>query len=139
MVERDAEVLGWSEGRLQLRALGSSCQGCSGCGGRCGLFDGPEASVLTLDLPSPEHAPWRAGERVRVSLDGTALRHAAVRGYGWPLLGLILGGGAGHGVALLAEWPSDPAALGGALLGTLLAFGVSKRARATLQPQVHRR
>lgn len=125
MAEREAEVLACGDGRLSLRLLGSACDGCvGGCGGRCNVFAGDGDGVIELDVPAGARHP--AGERLRVALDDAALRHAAWRGYGRVLLGLLAGAALGHALGRLLDVPPDLPSLAGLVLGTFLAARFSK-------------
>lgn len=126
MAERRAQVLAVADGELQLRLLGSACDGCvGGCGGRCSLFSGDAGQVLRLATPLA--GDYRVGQPLRLRLDDDALRRAAWRGYGRAWLGLLAG--AGLGAAIGAAWGrhADLLTLLGLLLGTFSAARFSKR------------
>lgn len=82
-----------------------------------------------LRLPRADfpHAP-RAGETWRLQLGDRELLQQSLRGYGAALLGLCAGALGGTLCAALLALPADAATATGALLGTLLALRVSKRA-----------
>ncbi|SDD36146.1 SoxR reducing system RseC family protein [Aquimonas voraii] len=123
MERRRALVLDSCPGRLRLRYT-AQCSGCGGCGGRCSVFLADASDVFELATP-PEVRTWRAGEAVEVELPSNLLLRQALLGYGLPLLGLL------GGAALASPWGNASAAAG-ALLGTLLAVHVSKRAAGKL-------
>lgn len=126
MAERRAQVLTVADGELQLRLLGSACDGCvGGCGGRCNLFSGDADQVFRLATPSArDYCP---GQQLRLQLDDATLRLAAWRGYGIAWLGLVAG--AGLGASIGAAWGrhADLLTLCGLLLGTFAAVRFSKR------------
>jgi hypothetical protein len=126
MAERRVQVLAVAGGELQLRLLGSACEGCvGGCGGRCNLFAGDADQVFHLAAPSV--GDFRVGQHLRLQLDDAGLRRAAWRGYGRVWLGLLAG--AGLGAAIGAFWGrhADLLTLLGLLLGTFSAARFSKR------------
>ena len=123
MERRRAVVLEAGDGRLRLRYT-AQCSGCGGCGGRCSVFLADASDVLELAEPG-EARVWRAGQAVEVELPSNLLLRQALLGYGLPLLGLM------GGAALASPWGNASAAAG-ALLGTLLAVWVSKRAAGQL-------
>ncbi len=129
MLERAAAVEAVDTTTIQLR-LAPTCSGCGGCGGRCGLFGSHGSGGETIELPRSccdDDAP-RVGDAVRVYLPSSALLVQARLGYGAPLLGLLAGALAAHGVASLLNLPPDLAAIGGAAAGTLSGLALSKRA-----------
>lgn len=130
MAERRASVVGVADDAVTLRAEGA-CSDCGGCGGRCSLFPDDQAGLLVLPLSRFATAP-RAGDALLLQVPEGWLARTAARGYGLPLLGLLIGGAAGHGACLLVQWPVDAGALVGAALGTLAAFTLSKGA----EPQI---
>jgi len=98
------------------------CSDCGGCGGRCQLFIVKDGQALRVSRAGLELIP---GEQVQLVLADTALSRQAWLGYGLPLFGLLVGAA--------ALQPLGNAAAGvGALLGTSLALGLSKRARRDL-------
>lgn len=125
MAEREAEVRSRRGNELGLVLLGSACEGCAGgCGGRCNLFAAGDDGVFRVVVE--DAADFLPGQRLRLRLDNEALRRAAWRGYGVALLGLLLGAGAGHGLARAFGGPADVFALIGLVLGTFLAARFSK-------------
>ncbi len=126
MAEREVLVCAVHDGRVQLRLLGSACDGCQGgCAGRCSLFATAEDGQLWLPLPAGDSAA--PGQRLRLQLDDQQLRRAAWRGYGWALLGLLLGAGLGSAAGLLLDRYANVLTLAGLLAGTFFAVQFSKR------------
>lgn len=83
----------------------------------------------TLRLPSAAFpCVPEPGQAWRLQLGDHELLQQSLRGYGAALLGLVGGAVAGHSSAVLSSLPIDAATAVGALLGTLLALRVSKRA-----------
>jgi len=121
VVAVDADAV-WIEARRQ-----SACGRCaarSGCGH--GLLDelrsGP---VVDLRLPrGASPATLAAGDQVVVGIDESALLRASLRVYGLPLLGLLLGAGAGDLVG-----GSDALAALGAGVGVLTGFLLARAFR----------
>ena len=107
-----------------LRRTGA-CSDCGGCGGRCNLFLSDEAAMLRLPA-SAFATPPVAGTAVTLVLEEGWLLRSAWRGYGLPLLGLLAGAAAGHGLASALGLAPDLPALLLALLGTFAAFRFSK-------------
>jgi positive regulator of sigma E activity len=112
---RLAQVTRVEPGWIELEPA-PACLDCSGCGGRCGLMMDGERSLRLAD----SGLRFSAGQCVHIELDSSALRDHAWHGYGWPLLGLLLG-------AALLQPLGNPAAAAGAVLGTSLALWCSKR------------
>jgi hypothetical protein len=127
VAERRVEVVAIHAEAVELRALGA-CSECGGCGGRCNWFrDAMPDDTLRLPGADFPRAP-RAGETWRLQLGDRALLQQSLRGYGAALLGLCAGALAGTSCAALFPLPVDAATATGALLGTLAALRVSKRA-----------
>ncbi len=89
------------------------CQEPGGCGGQ---------SLTQMFCSGPrqfrvENASGaQPGERVLVAVPDGAIREAAHRAYGWPIVALLFGGLTGQAVG------GDLAAMAGALLGLAAAF-----------------
>lgn len=133
MAEREAVVVAVERDGLRLRPAPQACSGCdSGCGGRCDLFRTDLSGELRL--PAPRGQSFASGDRVLLSLDDAQLRRAAFAGYGRALAGLVLGAGAGHGLAIATGWPADPLTLAGLVGGTCIALLRSKR--VALEPRL---
>lgn len=130
MAERQARVVAIHGDAVALRAL-AACSDCGGCGGRCNLFLDDGAGTLSIALQQFQRPP-APGEEVTLVLADGWLSRSAARGYGAPLLGLLAGAAAGHGLALLAQLPPDLPALAGAAAGTLASFTLSKG----VEPQI---
>lgn len=125
-VEREALVVRVGPGEAWVSPL-STCSACGGCGGRCDwLAEGSRSTGLRLPQALFAEPPV-AGQRVRLSWEAPALLAVALRAYGLPLAGLLLGAG---GAELLNDsfHFADLAVLAGALAGTLLGMALSKRA-----------
>lgn len=130
-VEREALVLRVGAAEAWVSPL-SACSGCGGCQGRCDWLqadpgDGGLRVPTTLFVEPP-----LPGQRVRLCWEAPALLATALRAYGFPLVGLLLGAG------LLAFLNSglrlgDAGVLLGALLGTLLGVRLSKPALAAMR------
>lgn len=127
MAERRVEVVAVERDSIELRALGA-CSECGGCGGRCSWFREtlPRGTLRVATTAFP-HTP-APGEAWRLQLGDRELLQQSLRGYGAALLGLSGGALAGHLGAVASSLPRDAATAIGALLGTLLALHVSKRA-----------
>lgn len=136
VVEREVEVVDVRADSVGLRLIGD-CRGCGGCSGRCGLLDSLDGRQARLH---PEAFPMQPapGEHWRLSLDESSLRSAAAWGYGLPLAGMLTGAALGSmvGWGLGSGW--DVATLLGAVAGTSLAFGQSKRLAPQAQPMASR-
>lgn len=130
MAERRAIVVGIDEGTVTLRAEGA-CTDCVGCAGRCSLFPDDRAGLVVLPASRFDSAP-RPGDALLLCVPDGWLARTALRGYGVPLLGLLLGAALGHAAGVSLQLPVDVAALAGAVLGTLAAFTLSKGA----EPQI---
>lgn len=136
MAERLARVVAVHAGVVWLQA-DAPCSDCGGCGGRCNLFaatasreppgssaHGPEGA---LQLPARAFGqPPSIGQQVVLELPGSWLATTALRGYGVPLLGMLAGAAGGHALGLAAQMAPDLPALAGAVLGTFMAFTLSK-------------
>lgn len=131
MAERSARVLRIDADGLVLGLDDDApCPGCEiGCRGRCNLF-APDAAGR-VDLAAADSvvpAGLRVGDRVRVGLDESRLRRAAMRGYGLALVALLTGAGIGHGLALAAIGQGlniDPD--GPTFLGMVVGLGLALR------------
>jgi positive regulator of sigma E activity len=124
--ERLARVDTVEAGHVQLQ-LAARCSSCSGCGGRCDLFDTRERSGrIALALAQFDATPV-PGTQVRLYLPEGALLGHARRGYAVPALGLLLGAVSGHALALSLNGDVDLWAVVFAAAGTLLGIGASKR------------
>lgn len=127
MAERRVEVVAVGSDAIELRALGA-CSECGGCGGRCNWFrEAMPGDSLRLP-PAVFSRPPAPGETWRLQLGDRELLQQSLRGYGAALFGLVGGALAGHGIAVAVTLPLDAATAAGALLGTLFALRVSKRA-----------
>lgn len=127
MAERRVEVVAVGSEAIELRALGA-CSECGGCGGRCRWFGDAQSGItLTLSSAAFPRTP-AAGEAWRLQLGDRELLQQSWRGYGAAWLGLTGGALAGYFGALLSSLPIDVGTALGAVLGTLLALRVSKRA-----------
>jgi hypothetical protein len=127
VAERRVEIVAVGREAVELRALGA-CSDCGGCDGRCRWF---RTALPDDGLRLPGSAfprPPAAGETWRLQLGDRELLQQALRGHGAALLGLICGALAGHIAAAASSLPLDAATAIGALLGTLLALRISKRA-----------
>lgn len=118
MPTRLAEVIRVESGSVHLR-LDAICADCGGCGGRCSLLMRADSSLITLSTDRSEGSVL-PGQRVQLQLDDSALLRQAWRGYGLPLLGLMLG------AAALQPLGNGAAAIG-ALCGTSLALALSRQ------------
>ncbi|MBP6626173.1 MAG: SoxR reducing system RseC family protein [Arenimonas sp.] len=126
MAEREVQVCAIQDGRVQLRLMGSACDGCQGgCAGRCSLFATNQDGLLWLPLAAGAAAA--PGQRLRLHLDDRQLRRAAWRGYGWAWLGLLAGAGLGSAAGWLLEGYANVFTLAGLLAGTFAAVRFSKR------------
>jgi len=125
MLERRCRVIQIDQGRALLRAEPGSCNGCIGCAGRCSLLpDGnAEISVSLTDVDGL----LRVDDWASLVMHESTLRKEALRGYGLPLTGLLLGAVLGYLIAERMEWQVDFATAAGAFAGTLLALSVSQR------------
>ena len=130
MAERRVEVLAVAADGVRVRLLGGACDGCLGCGGRCGLFAADVDGELTV---SPPASCVHRGQRLRLSIDDRRLRVAAWRGYGVAWLGMLLGAAVGRALAVFAPPHADALTLAGLVSGTFLAVAISKRHRADPQ------
>jgi positive regulator of sigma E activity len=124
--ERLARVDRVEAGQVQLQ-LATRCSDCTGCGGRCDLFDTRERSGRIALAMAQFDAPPIAGAQVRLYLPESALLAHARRGYAQPALGLVLGAVSGHALALSLNADVDLWAVLFAAAGTLLGIGASKR------------
>lgn len=122
MAERQLEVIATDAAGVDLRALGS-CSECRGCGGRCDLFP----TSFRLPRACFPHPP-QGGQRWRAVLGDREVLQQSLRGHGALLAGLVLGAAAGRAIALAGSLPPDAVTAVAALLGTLLALRLSKRA-----------
>ncbi len=132
VVERDIEVVDIGADSVGVRLIGD-CRGCGGCAGRCGLLDAVDGQHACLQREAFPDLP-ATGERWRLSLDESALRSAAVWGYGVPLAGMLAGGALGCLLGTVFESGINAATLLGAVAGTSLAFRWSKRAAPQALP-----
>ena len=128
---RPAWVVGVDDRYWHLQ-LAPSCHGCGGCAGNCevlGSIDRPMRLTRATQDPI-----LHVGVEVELVLSEASLLQQAWYGYGWPLLGMLIG------AALLNPFGSVAAALG-ALAGTLAAARISKRRamrHTFLRPQIRR-
>jgi hypothetical protein len=118
-IRRRARIGAAVDGRTPLEWTESTCRGCVGCAGRCGLF-ASGSDDATLWLPSDDvTAPQ--GSAVQVEVDGRALRRGAMRAYGLAVLLALAGAALGHRLG------DNVGALLGLLTGTFLAGRLTKR------------
>ncbi len=124
MAERHARVSAIDNGQLRLQLLDQQCSNCTiGCGGRCNVFVDPAA---TIDVPAPVGQAISIGQSVKILIDDSALASAALAGYGYALLGLLIGATIGYLLESSMQWP-NLSTLIGAGLGTFVAITFSKR------------
>lgn len=102
------------------------CQEKGGCGGQ-------HLTQMFCSAPKRYKVENRigalAGEHVRVAVEDGAVRTSANLAYGFPILGLLIGGVAGQVLA------GDPGAIGGALAGMLFVFVLVRR-RLVHRPEI---
>lgn len=102
------------------------CQEKGGCGGQ-------HLTQMFCSAPKRYRVENKigalAGEQVRVAVDEGALRTSANLAYGFPILGLVIGGIAGQALG------GDSGAIGGALAGLLLVFSLVRR-RLGQRPEI---
>lgn len=122
-------VVSTAPGTVLLRPVSAVCEGCSGCAGRCGLFAG-ESQQIALPVACVDGV-LDVGEGAILSLDPDALRREALRGYGRPLLGLLLGAALGAALASLFLLDANLTVAVSSALGTLAGLGGSKRGLAS--------
>lgn len=120
---RRARVLASAPDGLDVAWLESTCRGCGGCGGRCGLFAAPDGQPERLSVAA---SGLRPGDDIEVLVDARVLRRAAFRSYGLALLALLLGAGLGHLLGQATGFP-NAGALAGLMAGTFLAGRLTKR------------
>ena len=77
-----------------------------------------------------------AGERLRLSIDESMLRRAAIALYGRLLAGLLLGAAAGAGLASLGRDPIEWLVVVGAAAGTLVGLWRSQQVFRALVPRI---
>ncbi len=106
-VERSGEVIGFANGVAKIRLEQAS--GCSACGSRGSCASGNAAQQVIL-LPMPEHT--QLGDQLSVAMPSSALALAAILGYLFPPLCLLLGAIAADTVV-----GGNVAAVSGALAG----------------------
>ncbi|MER2518346.1 MAG: SoxR reducing system RseC family protein [Candidatus Accumulibacter phosphatis] len=117
MIEHRAVVQRVEGGRAILAINLAACASCSqgGCG--IGKMGGGRPTLLTL----PVSGPLRAGDMVVVALPESRLSVAALIGYLFPVLAMLLG--AGSAVSLDG---SDAAAGLGAIAGLVVALSLGR-------------
>ena len=92
MAIRRAEVVQVFEGGLRVRMLDERCRDCQlGCGGRCSLILTDQALFPEVEIKLKPNHRVESGQRVCVILSDRYLLTEALRGYGRPLLGLLIG------------------------------------------------
>ena len=130
MIVRHAIVRGADATRVELEPDGA-CDGCA-CAGRCALGG---SRRIALPRSCFAHAPV-AGERLRLSIDESMLRRAAIALYGRLLAGLLLGAAAGAGLASLGRDPIEWLVVVGAAAGTLVGLWRSQQVFRALVPRI---
>lgn len=138
-VHRYALVCRTTEQKVWLRAQ-RACSGCLACGGRCAVWAAESEVALPRRLFAEDVVP---GDRVTLVMHAPDLLRDAWRGYGFPLLGMLVGAALGAALAAAAGvpadafwggWrPTDAASLVGAASGTLWAMLASKQPRIRVE------
>lgn len=131
MIEQQGKVTAKADGRISVR-LGAS-SGCSACDAGNGCGAGVFGRLLqrkpvTLDFDNTVGAS--TGEAVVVGLPESLFLALVLRLYLYPLLAGLAGAVLGHLLAGGLDWTGwvvDLAALGGALIGALLALRLSRQ------------
>ena len=107
LVERRGEVVSFAQGLAQVRL--EPVPGCSSCGSRATCASGYAATQV---ISMPLSAPAQAGDYFTVSMPSSSVTLAAMLGYLFPPITLLLG------ALIAAAWfEGDAAAVLGALLG----------------------
>ena len=119
-VERSGEVVGFDNGLAKIRLERPS--GCSGCGSRGTCASGSAAAQI-VQMALPERT--RLGDRVTVAMPSSSVALAAILGYLFPLIGLLLGAIAAdswYGGNLAAVVGAAAGFVVGLMLARLIAF-----------------
>ena len=137
MLRRSALVCRMAEHKVWLRT-GRACEGCRTCAGRCAVWIAEAEVALPRHLFGADVVP---GDEVTLVMSAPDLLRDAWRGYGLPLLGMLVGAAVGSGLAALMGTASsgagftlaDLVVLSGAALGTLSMILASKQPRLRVE------